>query len=132
MTRRILIGALCAFFATFAWADSKASETRIRTALSGGAIAGQAPSGNADFRSETRGRSRLNVEVEHVNEADGTTLTVMVVHNGTSTSLGTIHLKAGFGELELNSQDGEAVPAIVKGDMVVVSDGGGAILSGVF
>ncbi len=113
--------------------NGKGGEVRLRTQLAGGAITGQTPSGNADFRIESaRNRSRLNVEVEHVALPDGTALDVAVVHAGVSTVIGTIKLKLGFGELELNSQDGETVPTVVTGDMVTVSNAGSPILSGVF
>jgi len=124
---------LGAVVAATVWADSNGTEVRLRTPLAGGAISGRTPSGNADFRSESdRNRTRLNVEVENVNLSDGTMLGVMVTHAGVSTSIGQIRLHGGFGELELNSQDGDTVPAIVKGDMITVSNAGTAILTGVF
>jgi hypothetical protein len=49
-----------------------------------------------------------------------------------STVVGHIALKFGGGELELNSQDGDTVPALVKGSMVTVANGGTTILAGVF
>jgi hypothetical protein len=105
------------------------NETRLRTRLAGAAIQGQNPEGNADFRVVAKKRSRLNVEVEHVNLPAGTVLTVSVAGN----VVGHITLSAlGFGELELNSQDGDTVPAVNPGDMVVVSNGATAILTGVF
>ena len=107
---------LGALIASTVWADSKTTELRLRTSLAGGAIGGRVASGHADFRSESdRNRSRLNVEVEDVNLADGTVLAVMVSRGGVSTKVGEIHLKAGIGELELNSQDGDTVPAIGHG-----------------
>jgi acetamidase/formamidase len=124
--------ALGVLVATAMWADSNSTEIRLRTLLSGGAIGGKTPSGNADFRSEAaRNRSRLNVEVENVNLPDGTVLTVFVSH-GAAVMVGQIHLRAGFGEMELNSQDGDSVPTIVKGDMVTVNNGATVILTGVF
>jgi hypothetical protein len=109
-------------------------EVRLRTNLAGGAIAGQRPEGNADFRMEaSRNRTRLNVEVEHVNLPQGTVLQVSISHAGTATHIGTITLNAfGGGELELNSQDGDTVPVVVAGDMVMVSNAGAVILSGAF
>ncbi len=50
------------------------NETRLRTRLTGAAIQGKTPEGNADFRSDQRGRTRLNVEVENVNLPTGTVL----------------------------------------------------------
>ena len=110
------------------------TETRLRTRLAGAAIQGITPEGNADFRSEPgKTRSRLNVEVEHVNLPAGTMLDVSLVHGTTTTALGQIKLSAlGFGELELNSQDGTTVPAVQTGDMVTVSNAGKTILAGVF
>jgi hypothetical protein len=110
------------------------TEVRLRTSLAGGAIGGVVPSGSADFRMEaSKNRSRLNVEVEHVNLPQGNMLQVSVTHMGTITAIGTIKLNAsGSGELELNSQDGDTVPAIAKGDVVTVMNGASAILTGAF
>jgi hypothetical protein len=110
------------------------AEVRLRTQLAGGAIAGKRPEGNADFRMEpAKNRTRLNVEVENVSLAQGTILTVSIMHGAVSTNAGTITLNAfGGGELELNSQDGDTVPAIVAGDVVTVSNAGSPILTGVF
>ena len=109
-------------------------EVRLRTKLAGGAIAGKTPEGSADFRMETaKNRSRLNVEVEDVNLPQGTMLQVSITHAGATSSIGTITLNGfGEGELELNSQDGATVPAIVAGDIVTVSNAGAAILTGAF
>jgi len=122
-----------------AWADHGSqnsqnnTETRLRTRLSGGAMQGKTPEGNADFRSDSRGRMRLNVEVENVNLAAGTVLQVSVQHAGMTVAAGMITLQAGgFGELELNSQDGDTVPAVQSGDMIMVANGGTVILAGVF
>src|SRR3954464_104677 len=108
---------------SFAFADSK-NEVRLRTQLTGNAIGNNTPSGHADFRADSRGRTRLNVEVEHVNLPQGTTLTVTLTHAGATTTIGTLMLNAvGEGELELNSQDGNTVPAVQAGDVVTVMNG---------
>lgn len=108
---------------------AKSGEARLRTDLTGGAIAGKVPHGHADFRSEAgRNRSQLKVEVEDVNLADGTSLEVDV--NG--IKVGTLTLKVGEGELELNTQDQEVVPAVQKGDVVTVVETAGAVVSGAF
>ena len=113
--------------------NGQINETRLRTLLAGSALQGKTPEGHADFRSDARGRIRLNVEVEYVNLPAGTVLTVSVQEEQVVTSVGTIKLSAfGGGELELNSEDGEAVPAVKKGDMVTVGNGGKRILAGVF
>jgi hypothetical protein len=108
-------------------------EIRLRTKLSGAAIQGRTPSGSADFRSDSQGRTRLNVEVEDVNLPSGTVLTVAIQHGATVTTAGTITLATSAeNELELNSQNGDTVPAVLAGDMVTVSNAGVTILAGVF
>jgi hypothetical protein len=104
---------------------------RLDTKLAGGALGARRPEGNADFRSQT-GRSRLNVEVENVNLPDGTVLTVSVVQGAVSTVVGTITLNSAIAEneLELDSQNGAAVPALVAGNMVTVANGATIILAG--
>jgi hypothetical protein len=108
--------------------------TRTRTPLAGNSIAGELPKAHAEFRNRAdRGRTRLNVEVEDVNLPAGTVLTVVFEHNGASTTLGTIQLDAFHaGELELNSEDGDMVPAVQPGDTVSVFNGNVKILTGVF
>jgi hypothetical protein len=114
--------------------SGQASEIRLRSKLAGGPLGTPpvTPEGNADFRSDSKGRTRLNVEVEHVNLADGTVLTVAFVHAGVSTNIGTITLKIASpeNELELDSQKGDTVPALVAGDMITVSNGAAVILAG--
>jgi hypothetical protein len=124
--------ALAALFANLSWADGKKGETRIRTQLSGGNLNGQVPSGHADFRSDaSQNRSRLNVEVENLNLPDGTVLSVFLTRSGSESKIGEITLTAGFGELELASQDGDVVPSVAKGDMVTVK-AATSIVAGVF
>jgi hypothetical protein len=73
------------------------------------------------------------VEVENVNLKAGTVLDVSVQHGAVTTPVGHITLSAlGAGELELNSQDGDTVPAVQSGDMVVVRNAGTPILAGTF
>jgi hypothetical protein len=114
--------------------DGNNNEVRLRTQLAGGAIMGRRPSGNADFRMQGAPvRTRLKVEVEDVNLPKGTVLQVAVTHAGTTTMVGTLTLDAfGGGELDLDSQDGDSVPALSKGDSVTVSNAGSAILMGAF
>ena len=122
--------------ATIARADhgnNNNNETRLKTRLAGGAIQGKTPEGNAEFRLDSKMRSQFKVEVEHVNLPAGTILDVAVQHGMTPTIVGHITLNAfGSGELELQSQDGDTVPAVVGGDMVIVSNAGTPILSGTF
>ena len=111
-------------------AKDGASGTRLRAKLTGPAIATVTPMGEAQFKSNTLGnRSELEVEVEHVSLPAGTALDVQVK----GVSVGTIKLHtSGEGELDLDSQSGAAVPAVVKGDTVSVLNAGVVIMTGVF
>jgi hypothetical protein len=113
--------------------NGQSTQLRLRTTLAGAAIQGKKPEGNADFRNDGQSRVRLSVEVENVNLTAGTVLTVSVVHAGLATVAGTIVLRSGVeNELELETQRGAVVPAIVSGDMVTVSNGSAVILAGAF
>jgi hypothetical protein len=114
--------------------NSQNAQVRLKTNLAGAAIQGKKPEGSADFRSDTsKGRTQFNVEVENVNLPAATVLDVAVTQAGVTSIVGKITLSAfGSGELELNSQDGATVPAIVAGAMVTVSNAGTPILAGVF
>jgi paraquat-inducible protein B len=100
------------------------SETRMLADLNptDGAIA----DGRADYRE--RGNSvRLNVEVEDV--SPNTTFTVEISGN----TLGTITTSSfGTAELELNTNDGQVVPKILRGDLVQIFQGTELVLSGAF
>lgn len=113
---------------------NQTTEIRLRSKLAGGPLGTPpvTPEGSADFRSDSKGRTRLDVEVEHVNLADGTVLTVAFVHAGVSTNIGTITLNNAVpeNELELDSQKGDTVPALVAGDMITVSNGAAVMLAG--
>lgn len=129
-SRRKTLCAAAMLFLTPILILGKGTEIRMRTALAGGAIAGLVPSGQADFRAiESQGRTRLNVEVEDVNLV-GSKVDVFV----DGEKIGSITISAApirGGELELNSQDGQLVPAVKSGALVVVRNGATAILSGV-
>lgn len=131
MNRRKSIFAAALLLATPALLVAKGGEVRLRTNLAGGAIAGMTPSGHAEYRATpAQGRARLNVEVEDVNLAADTQLDVFI----DGAEIGSITVSAApvrGGELELNSQDGQAVPSIKAGAVVVVRNGATAILSGV-
>jgi|CXWL01.1.fsa_nt_gi hypothetical protein len=111
------------------WAGT--AEVRLKTRLAGGAIEGVVPSGSADYR-ERGTRKQFSVQVEDVKLLAGTVLNVTV--NG--GPVGMITLAAPVvgalpgGDLDLNTQDGERVPMVKKGDVIVVTHGGVAILSG--
>ena len=113
--------------------QNQTQETRLRARLTGQAIQNVTPEGNGDFRSETD-RTRLQVEVEHVNLPAGTVLTVLLQSGASApVPIGQITLSAsGFGELELDSQHGATVPAVQSGDILSVANGATAILAGAF
>src|ERR1043166_7075796 len=91
------------------------------------------PPGKFTCSTSTFRRVRPNVEVEHVNLPGGTRLTVVLEHAGIKTTVGHIVLSAtGFGELELNSEDGDTVPMVRAGDIVSVANGNTAVLAGAF
>jgi hypothetical protein len=97
---------------------------RMRTRLAGARIGALVPSGNADYRAEP-GRSEFKAQVEDLDLPAGTVLTVLV----DGAPAGTITLDAfHFGELDLTSRDGDAVPAAHAGSAVVVTDGSGVTL----
>ena len=110
---------------------AKDAETRLKATLTGAAIGNNTPSGSADFRSQTS-RTRLNVEVEHVNLADGSVLDVTLTHAGSASNIGHITISLNRGELELESEHGAVVPAVQKGDVITVSNAGAAIVVGSF
>jgi paraquat-inducible protein B len=87
---------------------------------------GIAADGRADYRE--RGNSmRLNVEVEDV--SPNTTFTVEISGN----TLGTITTNSfGTAKLELNTNDGQVVPKVLRGDLVQIFQGIELVLSGAF
>lgn len=129
----LIPGAVDVLRADHGGSTSKTTETRLKTRLTGAAIDAKTPEGSAEFRSDSRGRARLNVEAEHVNLPAAIVLQVALQHGAATTAIGTVTLNTlGNGELELSSQDGDTVPAVQKGDIVTVSNAGTPILAGVF
>jgi plastocyanin len=111
-------------FAVVQNASATSSEIRMLADLNptNGGIA----DGRADYRE--RGTSmRLNVEVEDV--TPNTTFTIEVSGN----TLGTITTNSfGTAELELNTNDGQVVPKVLRGDFVQIFHGTQLVLSGSF
>ena len=107
------------------------TQIRLRADLAGPSAMRPKPEGNAQFRNDN-GRLRFQTEVEDLNVADGTVLTVLLVHAGAASNAGSITVRGGQGELELDSQNGDAVPTTVSGDMVTVSNGTAVLLAGAF
>lgn len=107
---------------------AEAADLRLRTRLTGPAIAGVTPHGVAKYR-ERGAKRKFATEVQDVNLPDGTVLHVRV----NSTEVGTLTLSLQRGQLELRTRDGDTVPVIVKGDVVTVVDAGNiTIVSGTF
>lgn len=135
MAAAVTTAALTGFTMANPWpahaASGKVQELRIRTKLTGGAIGGVTPEGDAKFRS--RGTSsNFSVDLEDVNLPDGTKLTVTLMRGTTVIPAGSLTLAHHEGEGEVSTSDGDIVPQAVAGDIVVVSNAAGdALLTGV-
>ena len=104
-------------------------EVIVQTFLSGPTLNGLHPSGVAEHRTRPDG-SRFKVQVEDVNLPAGTVLNVLV--NG--ANIGTLTINTfRQGEIERNTNDGQAVPNITTGTTVaVVTQSGSTVASGAF
>jgi hypothetical protein len=106
-------------------------DVRVRIPLAGAAIGGMLPQGHADFRSRSNGTRTFEVEVQDVNLPAGTALNVL----GGGTNIGQIVLSTGFrGEVELETEHGQTLPAVAQGATVTVVNAstGATILAGTF
>src|SRR5215207_8883404 len=123
-----LLAMLAALAAAPALADD--DEVIINAGLSGAAIGGQTPVGKAEFRQRPGNDLRLEVEVQDVNLPAGTVLDVFV--GGRQVAALTLNtLRAG--EVELETERGQAVPAVTNGTTVAVRNQAGAnIVTGAF
>jgi hypothetical protein len=104
---------------------------RVRIPLAGAAIGGMMPQGHADFRTRADGNRTLEVEAEDVNLAPGSALVVLV----NNVEIGRIILGPTFeGEIELETEHGQAVPVVAQGTTVTVVNAatGATILAGAF
>lgn len=99
------------------------NQVDIRATLTGSAINGIVPEGQAEFKSDGT-RREFRTDVQNVNLRDGIVLTVNV--NG--HALGQMMLSGGQGELELRTDNGQSVPVIRKGATVTVTRASGAIV----
>lgn len=106
-------------------------EVRIYAPLIARGLNGISAQGSARFRSvPAERRARFSVEVNRLPLPAGTTLDVTV----DGANAGSITLSAApirGGQLDLNTKQGDRVPAVKAGSVVVVSNGGAAILSGI-
>jgi hypothetical protein len=112
-------------------AASSRQDNRIQTRLTGGAIDGVIPEGSARFRTRNIA-SNFSVEVEAVNLPDDTKLNVTLIRGAVVLPVGELALKSHWGEVDINTNDGDLVTQAKVGDIVVVSNADGtAILTGV-
>lgn len=107
-------------------ASATSSETRMLADLNPPTNVGGIADGRADYRE--RGNSmRLNVEVEDVSPNSDFAIEI------SGNTLGTITTNSfGTAELELNTNDGQVVPKILRGDLVQIFQGTELVLSGSF
>ena len=114
-----------------AFADGGSStDTKIEAALSGAAIGGLTPKGEAEFEQRADGSRKLEVEVEHVNLPSGTVLDVLV----DGQKVGSLTLDSLLaGRLELETEHGQTFPLVNSRTRVVVADAtGNTIVAGSF
>jgi hypothetical protein len=98
--------------------------------LSGAAVNGVTPKGEAEFEVEGADRE-FKVRIENVNLPAGTALDVLV----DGAKVGTLTVASGLqrSELRLKTEDGQTVPVINSRTRVVVADAsGGTIVAGSF
>ena len=114
-----------------AFADGGSStETKIEAALSGAAIGGLTPKGEAEFEQKSDGSRKLEVEIEHVNLPPGTVLDALV----DGQKVGSLTLDSLMaGKLELETEHGQTFPLVNSRTRVVVADANGnTIVAGSF
>jgi hypothetical protein len=101
--------------------------TAFSANMTGPAINGVAPFGVASFLARN-GNNNLKFNIR-VNLPTGTVVAAFI----NNTQVGTITLRPeGEGELELESENGQAVPTIVAGDTASIRNGDTTVLSGAF
>jgi hypothetical protein len=106
--------------------NASATSSEIRMLADLNPTNGGIADGKADYR-ERGNSTRLNVEVEDVSPNSAFTVEI------SGEPIGTIRTSSfGIGELELNTNDGQVVPKILKGDLVQIFQGTELVLSGGF
>ncbi len=125
--------ALVGFSMNVSSAKAKPSDdVTLRAHLTGAAISGITPKGNAEYSTEVEHgatQSELEVEVEKVNLPDRTALTVCV----NSNAIGRITLRRKHGSFHVSTEHSGTVPAVQAGDLVTVKAADGSVvLSGSF
>lgn len=104
------------------------NQTELFAGLTGPTLNGVLPTGFAEFEIEDS-HTGLEVRVRQVNLPIGTSLSVIV----DGTLAGQMILQSGGeGRLELRSDHGQTVPAIVVGSTIAITNGDATVLSGIF
>jgi hypothetical protein len=112
------------------------TEVRFKTKLTGNAINGLIPSGQAVFRERAGRFARFSAEVEDVNLAEDIELDVFVDRSAvcSGTIIGTIILGPApirGGDLNLDTRNGQMVPKLKTGDLISVCVKGAPVVSGI-
>jgi hypothetical protein len=102
------------------WADKGQRQLELKARMNK-QINGFEAELHGDYR-ERPGRDRLNAELEKINIPAGTPVAFCVLHNNVSTLIGLANVANAGGELqaqiELEGEDGDAVPKVVAGDLL--------------
>ncbi|HSE39881.1 MAG TPA: hypothetical protein VLH08_03885 [Acidobacteriota bacterium] len=112
------------------------TEVRYKTKLTGNAIGGLIPSGQAVYRERVGRFARFSAEVEDVKFAEDTELDVYVDRSAvcSGTIVGTIVLGPApirGGDLNLDTRSGKVVPKFQTGDLISVCLRGAPVVSGI-
>lgn len=86
------------------------------------------PHGAAAFQLYESGQKELEVEIEDVSLANGTTVEAFVAGN----SVGTFAIDTQRGRLKLRTEDGQPVPDVAAGATVEVRNGATVLVTGAF
>ena len=100
------------------WADKGQQQLELKARMNK-QINGFEAELRGDYR-ERPGRDRLNAELEKINIPAGTPVAFCVLHNNIQTLIGVANVAKVGGvlqvEIELEGEDGDAVPKVVAGD----------------
>ena len=103
-------------------------ESSLFAALTGNTVNGVLPSGYAEFEVHSS-RIELEIRVRQINLPPGISLSVLVDNAG----IGFLSLENnGEGRLQLRTDNGQTVPAVVAGSTIQIKNGGTTILAGTF
>jgi hypothetical protein len=100
------------------WADKGQQQLELKARLNK-QINGFEAELRGDYR-ERPGRDRLNAELEKINIPAGTPIAFCVLHHSVQTLIGVANVARVGGvlqvQIELEGEDGDAVPKVVAGD----------------